>query len=215
MHSIAVVSGSPSEFTLLTTIERVKQELEIIENDSDALLTAKIKEATSDIELRCRTFRRETLTATFWPEAARGRVRAEGLILPRWPIASVTSITVDDALVAGGEYRIDPDAGMIYRLDSSGYPSHWEFCKSSIVVYAGGYKMPGEEGSNLPPSLEAACIELVSSFWSARGRDPTVKSEENPGVARFEYWVGAIGAVGDLPPGVMSKITPFLRSVII
>ena len=62
---------TPADVTALTTVERVKAELGISDGDSDALLAIKIDEATSDIEARCRPFRRETLTETFWPDAMR------------------------------------------------------------------------------------------------------------------------------------------------
>lgn len=209
------------DITALTTLERVKLELSILGSESDALLSAKIDEATSDIRVRVApSLRRESVTETIRPEIDRSgcaeAVGAPSLLLKRYPIASITSVTLDDEAVDAAEYYhsdagAEIGSGMLFRLDSSGYPSRWSFSKSAVVVYAAGYLLPGEEGRNLPPSLEAAAIELVASYWFSRGRDPMLRAESNEGVARLEYWVGAVGASGDLPPGVMAKIEPFRK----
>jgi len=209
MRSIATITTGPS-VTRLTTLSRIKQELGIASSDDDALLAAKIDEATSDIEAHLsRTFARATLSETFWP--TEGAITSDTLIMARAPIASVTSIAEDDVAVASTEYRIDASAGLIHRLDASGYPSFWLAHKAIVVVYAAGFLLPGESGRDLPAAVEAGAIELVQSFWQARGRDPLVKAEEVPGVMRTDYWVGAVGEAGQLPPGVWAKIAPFRR----
>ncbi len=216
MNSLRSITTAAEE-TKLTTGDRVKRELSISGTDDDTLLAAKIDEATSDIAVRVApSLKRETVTVTFWPEIDRqGRVeiiRAPSLILKAYPIASVASVTLDDVLVDAVEYRLVPENGILYRLDSSGYPSSWCFSKSAIVVCDAGYLLPGQEGRDLPFVLEAAAVELVTSYWVSRGRDPTLRSEENVGVSRFDYWVGAVGESGDLPPGVMSKLQGYLRT---
>lgn len=220
MNSLLSVT-TPAEFTALTTVERVKLELSISGPDSDALLAAKIDEASSDIAVRVDpSLRRETLTETFWPEGREGRSSGRylwqhgihaipSLRLKRYPVASVASVTLDGVLIDPSEYRLD-DASLLYRLSSSGHPWHWSFGKTAIIVYDAGYLLPGEEGRDLPASLEAAAVDLVASYWNSRGRDPLVKSDETAGIGRFEYWVGAVGEIGDLPPGVMAKIAPFM-----
>lgn len=206
LRSIVTVTTAPGE-TKLTTLARVKQELEITDGANDALLESKIDEATSDIEAHLgRTLARATLTETFWDG-----FYADYLLLDRAPVASITSVTVDDVVVAAGEYRLDDKAGILYRLDASGYPSFWSWTKSVVIVYAAGFLLPGEAGRNLPPAIEAGAISLMQSFWQARGRDSLVKSEEIPGVMRVDYWVGAVGEAGELPPDVVMKIAPFRR----
>jgi hypothetical protein len=37
-------------------------------------------------------------------------------------------------------------------------------------------------GRNLPAGIEGAVVDLVTDFWLARGRDPSVKRESEPGV---------------------------------
>jgi len=207
MNSTVAVT-TPAEVTALSTLDRVKLELRITGSDDDALLEAKLGEASSDIALRCApSLRRETLTEIFYPD--RGPICLDKLLLSRWPVASIATVTLDDEVVDGDEYRVDGERGLLYRLSTTGYPSQWSFSKSLAIDYAAGYLLPGEDGRDLPPSLEAAAIDLVSSYWASRGRDPLLRREENVGVSRFDYWVGAVGASGNLPPGVMSKIEMF------
>lgn len=203
MRSITSVTTAATVRNL-TTLERVKLELGITDNASDALLLAKIREATSDINARAWADPMETLTQTFWNVDCE-----EYLILRRRPNVAITSVTVDD--VATTYHRLDAETGQIYCLDASGYPTHWMSCKSIIAVYAAGYIMPGQSGANLEPALEAAAIELMQSYWLSRGRDATIKAEDVPGLGSVQYWVGAIGESGELPPSVEAKIAPFRR----
>lgn len=213
MRSILSITTAPA-VTKLVTLTRVKQELEITDNSKDALLNAKIDEATSDIEAHLnRTLSRIAATETFWTEPG-GQGLADVLVLDRAPVPSITSVTVDDVLVETDEYRLDADAGLLYRLDSGGYPYVWQWCKSIVVVYAGGFLLPGETGRTLPPALEAAAVELMQSYWLSRGRDPLIRSEDVPGLGSVQYWVGAVGESGELPPGVVSKIAPFRRPAV-
>ena len=210
MRSIATVTTAP-DYTALTTLDRVKLELDIESTDTDAILTAKINEASSDIESHLtRDLPRAGLTETFWGDP----FCAEYLMLARWPVAEITSVTVDDVEVDAAEYRLDDATGLLYRLDASGYPCVWTWCKDIVVVYAGGYLMPEDTSPTLPASLEGAAVELVASYWLSRGRDPRVRSESIPGLGEVAYWVGAVGSAGDLPPSVVSKISPFRRAQI-
>lgn len=207
MRNIVTVTGEAAA-TALTTLERVKAELSIQNSDNDDLLLTKIDEASSDIEAHCgRTFCRETISEQLWGEPGCQEI----LFLDRNPVASITSVTVDGVAVDSDEYRLDGEAGMLYRLDSSGYPCVWTWCKDIVVVYAGGFLLPGEVGRTLPPALEAGAVELVKSYWLSRGRDANVKSVDIPGVMSETYWVGAVGEDGELPPSVQEKIAPFRR----
>jgi uncharacterized phiE125 gp8 family phage protein len=198
------------EFTALTTLDRVKLELDISTSDNDALLTSKIREASGDIESHIgRTLCRAGLTERFWGEGC-----AEYLILSRWPVVSIASVTVDDEEIDDAEYRLDNETGQLYRLDTSGYAIAWTWCKDVVIVYTGGYLMPEDTSPTLPAVLEGAAVELVASFWLSRGRDPRVRSESIPGLGEVSYWVGAVGAAGELPPSVVSKISPFRRAQI-
>lgn len=209
MRSIATVTVPP-EVTALTTLERVKQELEIAGEAQDALLAAKIAEASSDIEAHLgRVLSRATLSEIFW-----GVSGLEYLILARAPIAAIESVTEDDVAVDSDEYRLDAETGQLYRLDASGFACAWTWCKQITVVYRAGYLLPGEDGRDLPPALEAGAIALLGSYWASRGRDPLVRGEDIPGLGSVQYWVGAVGEAGELPPDVVSKISPFRRVLV-
>lgn len=209
MRSIVTVNTAATE-TDLTTLERVKLELGITSDTSNDLLSAKINEASSAIQAYLGfVLGRETVTETFRPDTY--HVWREQLLLTRTPVVSITSAEEDDVTVETDEYEVDSGTGSLYRLDSSGYRSCWQFCKSAEVVYVAGYKMPGEVGRNLPEAIEAACIALVRSFWFNRTRDPLVKSEEIPGVMSQSYWIGGVGQSGELPPDVITMLHPFRR----
>ncbi len=207
MRSIVSVTAAAETPYRLTTLERIKRELGISDGGSDDLLQNKIDEAGSDIQAALGfVVARETVTETF-----RGGGCEASLPLNRTPVATITSVTVDDVALAASEYEVETATGILHRLDTSGYPVAWEFCRAIVVVYAGGYILPGNAGANLEPAIEAGCIDLVSAFWAARGRDPMVRAEDIPDVMRTEYWVGSVGEAGDLPPSVMAKIARFRR----
>lgn len=207
MRSIATIT-TPPERVALTTLERVKAELNITSDASDELLAAKILEASSDIESKLnRSLARAGMTERFWG----GEGGVECFSLQRYPVAAVSSVTVDDVAIDDAEWLLDAEAGLLYRLDAGGYPCTFTWCKAVSIVYAGGYEMPGAESPDLPAALQAGCVELVCQYWTARGRDPSVRAEDIPGLGSVQYWVGAVGEAGELPPSVMSKISPFRR----
>lgn len=210
MRSIVTISSAAS-VTALTTLERIKAELSIATTAHDAVLGYKIDEASSDIGAHLnRVLARETLSETFWG----GIDGIETLMLDRYPVASITSVTVDGVAVDAAEYRLEKESGLLFRLTADGYGSRWSAGKSIVVVFEAGYLLPGQQGRNLPAALEGAAVDLVASYWSSRGRDPLVRSQEIPGVISTTYWVGAVGDAGELPPSVLSKISPFRRPVI-
>lgn len=210
MRQILTVTTAAT-VTKLATRERVKQELDITNSASDALLDAKLDEASSDIEAALGfTVARESVSETFWHEGFADS--PEYITLNRTPVVSIDSVTLDDQVIDASLYRLDAATGQLFALNSSGYPFPWLFSKSLIVAYSGGYLLPGQSGRNLPPGIEGAAVELLSDFWLAKGRDPSVRSEEIPGVMRTDYWVGAVGEEGQLPPRVLMKLAPFRRA---
>ncbi len=214
MRSIVTVT-SPNSDTMLTTLARVKLELGItgVDTNRDMLLNLKILEASDDIEASLGfTVRKETVSQEFWFE--NGDHFPEYLLLDRTPALTPTSIMVDGTALdlTAAPYRLDPKTGQLFAL-CNGYPSLWVFCKSIVVVHAGGYILPAESGSDLPAGIQGAAVELMSDYWAAKGRDPSVKSEEVPGVLRTDYWVGAVGEEGELPPRVVMKLAPFRRAL--
>lgn len=212
MRSIVTVA-SPASDTALTTLARVKMELDIAEGDtsSNDILQEKIDEASDDIEAAL-GFRlvRESAVETFWHEQY--DAAPEKLILDRTPVASIASVVVDGVAIDASAWRLDPDTGELFAV-CNGYPDVWTFCQSVVVSYDGGYILPGASNRNLPKGIEGACVALVSSFWAAKGRDPTLRSEEIPDLISNTYWVGAVGEAGELPPDIVARLAPYRRAV--
>lgn len=206
-HLVTVTTAA--EATSLVTLDRVKAELGITTTEHDDLLTAKIAEASADIEAYVGyRLARETVTETYWSfnEAP------AFVLLDRTPVATISTVTLDDEAQETTYWRLNPKTGALYALDGSGYPWCWVSEKSLIVAYSGGYLLPGQSGRDLPTPLEGAAADLVAMFWLARGRDPSLRAETVDGVGRVEYWVGSVGREGSLPPSVVQKIAPFVRA---
>lgn len=211
-----IVTPEPKPW--LTTLVRVKAELGITNSADDTLLQSKIGEASSDITLALGfAVASETVKETFRHEAmgrafGRGAHHAgEGLFLRRKAITAINSVTLDDGVLTAAEYYVNNDEGTLNRLDLSGYPCSWSFCKSLIVQYVAGYVLPAVTGTNLPPSIEGVTVDLLKMFWFSRTRDPLIKSQSIPGVRDVEYWVGAVGDPDLLPPSVQSKVALLRR----
>jgi hypothetical protein len=213
MRSIVTVA-SPASDTALTTLERVKLELGIPDatTTSDSILQEKIDEASDDIEAAL-GFRlvRETAVETFWHEQY--DAAPEKLILNRTPVAAIASVVVDGVAIDASAWRVDPNTGELFAL-CNGYPGLWVFCQSIVVAYDGGYILPPASNRTLLKGIEGACVDLVSMFWAAKGRDPTVRVIDVPGLMRTEFWVGAVGEAGELPPSVVAKLAPYRRPVV-
>jgi hypothetical protein len=217
---IEIVTAAESE--LLTTLARVKRELNVSNNANDDLLKDKIAEASSDIELAIGArLPREDVRETFWHDEAEHlpshrhhhHTSAQTtLFLTRRPAIEITGVTVDDEpLDAADSWRVDPDAGLLDRL-SDGRPCAWRFCRSVVVNYSAGYVLPDQGNAcTLPRAIEGAVVALVSSYWASRGRDPLLRSEDIPGVIRREFWVGAVGDPQMLPPRILASLDPVRR----
>jgi uncharacterized phiE125 gp8 family phage protein len=209
----------PAASELLTTLERVKAELQITTAANDEILEAKIAEASSDIQASVgKRLPREDVKETFWHDDERhvlrvahfGKPAQTTLFLNRTPVSAIASVTVDDIVLGPSEYRLD----LLDRLSSDGISCAWCFCKSVVVAYTGGYILPGQDGRNLAYAIEGAVVALVSDYWASRGRDPTLRSESIPGVIDRQFWVSAVGDPGLLPPRVLASIAPFRRPAV-
>jgi hypothetical protein len=210
---VSITSAAP--VTALVQLARVKQEFGITGTTDDALLTAKIAEASDDVAAALGFVPwLETVSETFWHE---GQFEyPEYLILNRTPVTSIASVTVDGCVLDPSRYRLDAATGLLYALSASGWPEYWQIQQGAVIAYAGGYLLPGQDGRTLPAGIEGAALSLMQSFWAARGpgRDPNVRSEETQGIGRIEYWVGTVGDPDQLPDQVLRKLAPFRRAVV-
>ncbi len=194
----------------MTTLERVKRDLRIISSDRDAVLLDLIKSASRAAESQLNfVLARQGATETvrFDPMEV-----PEAIVLRNAPIVSLGTVLEDDTEVPASEMEIDTEAGIIYRLDSSGYRSSWLATKSVTVPHTTGWILPESNGRNLPDDIEQGVLALVRSFYFQADRDPLVKIEDVFEVQRFEYWVGSQTADGsNLPPDFTTMIGRYWR----
>jgi len=188
----------------LTTIETIKDELDITGTASDERLYRWISEASGFIENYCgRVFAAETLSE-MWRGLSRHYANAGGrmpLILTRRPVFAITSVTVDGTALTADQYEMDPATGMLWRL-SSDCRIHW--CAAKItVVYTAGYPLLG----GLPYGIETACIETIKHRLAARNRDPNLKMQEIPGELVQQWWVAGANEEG-VPAEIRAMLDP-------
>lgn len=173
---------------------------------SDAKLDALIDGASAFVEQWCnRRLIYEAVSELWRPTRAQ-----TSLFLSRYPVMDITSITedTDDALTAA-YWEIDYDTGELWRLDGSDNRITWSASKI-VVVYAAGYVPADETGTNIPDDLRDGTLELVKSRWFALERDPYLRSEEVPGVARYAYGFGAAAQSGaNMPPEAEALLNPY------
>lgn len=158
--------------TALTTLEAVKADLGIDGDDEDATLSTLIGQASSSLLSDIgRPLVRETLRQTF-----RLTLPVDSLVLSRFPVPTVDRITTDKAApLDASAFELDPEAGMLFRLDTAGYYKRWP-AAVIVVDYKAGYILPGQEGRDLPEDIEAATLALVRRAYHQSGRDPLLKS---------------------------------------
>jgi len=189
---------TPAATIDLTTLATAKAEMSISGHDQDGQLCRWIREASGIIAAHCRrVFGQETVTETFRPRSC-----IESLILSRYPITAVDSITENSAALASEDYEVDASGGMLTRLRGTALV---DWPPGTIVVqYRAGYDLI----SGLPFPLERACLQMVKTLRAGSTRDPLVKAVDIPGVLRTDYWVGGFGG-SNLPPDVQSLLAPF------
>lgn len=199
-RSILTVTG-PAGDTDLVTLARIKSELGITDTSLDTLLGDWITEESTTVtdELN-RVIAEETLEETF---RRGGASRAETLTLSRRPVSEIASVTEDGSALDTGNYEIDAEAGLIYRLSANGYRSHW-WASVIVVTYTAGYALPDAA----PSWATKATIICLTHRLAAKGRDPALKEINIPGVIEKQFWVGSIGENGALPPGVEDLLSP-------
>lgn len=207
MKSILTVTVAADGFNL-TTREAVKLDLGITANDELAWIDAKLPRASGAIARYCRrTFARQTYSELFRPERDRAH-RLEALRLSHYPVASITSVTVDGTVLSATGYELDAATGLVYRLCNDSRTC-WAGCKIT-VVYIAGYTLPGVTGRDLPQDIEEAAIMLIKSARAAKTRDPALKSIDLPGVMSATYWIGDAPEEA-LPPEVCALLQPYVK----
>jgi len=181
---------TPATSTRLTTLDAVKADLGLSGSASDEALGALIDQFSDTIAAWCgRTFGAATVRETL--DVARLCDR-RAILLGRWPVSSMTSITVAGDALDPAAYVLDQAKGELLFRGTTTRFTLWPVGES-ILTYETGYALPDDDDRTLPHDIERACMVMVRSAWTSMGRDPALRSEESTGVAVFTYFA-ATGA---------------------
>jgi hypothetical protein len=217
----------------LTTLERAKLALKLTKTDDDEFLeTLVIPACSGRVDRFCnRVFARQKYQDLFrlhshglagWAWGRDGVDRGvDGGGLGRLPISlsnvpvrQVLSFKEDDAeLVEGTDFEIDRDSGLLFRLCPAASISFAPI-RIATIVYLAGYAVPPDDGEESlildAPEVEEATLELVAGAYKGRGRDPSLRSWDQPDVGNQVYWVGGPPSTGGLPESVADKLGNFV-----
>jgi hypothetical protein len=188
------VTTAATNFNLID-VATARSALSITDNSENEILSDLIDRASDVIARHCRrVFALETVTEQFRPD----HYRLE-LVLARFPVVEITSITEGvDTLVVSTDYESDNINGTVARLVRD-RPCHWSRRKT-VVTYSAGYNLPNET----PPALQQAAVQLVKAYWHASDRDPSLRSQDVPGILTASYL-----DIEHLPIDVRGLVAPF------
>jgi hypothetical protein len=217
---ISTVLTAASSYDL-TTLENIKDDLAIPNTDtsSDATLARFITEQSALVAQYCnRVFPIESVQDVIYPDRDPYPYQVTGMLselqLSRWPIVAVASVTdtvavnMSNTLVAGTDFVIDAAHGWLTKIDpNTGYPTCWS-ADQYTIQYTAGYFEAGS--GSPPPDLEMAVLRLVTARFKARGRDPFLRGQGEPGVGQEQYWIGALpGQTGPFPPDIAAVLEKY------
>jgi hypothetical protein len=191
---------SPALSPDLVDLDAVKNELKIAASDTehDAFLGRAIGQVSTAIAGYCnRTFSVETVRDTIFVGLGGAQLQ-----LSRFPVIAVTAATVTDGtggqtlLAEGMDYLLDAPRGWLLRLGTGGVPVAW-YITPTTVTYQAGYQ-------DIPADLQQAALRLIAARFHNRGRDPTLRSQSQPGLGDQTYWIGSVpGSHGPFPEEVL------------
>jgi hypothetical protein len=191
MERITTVETAASQY--LTDVSSVKADLGITDSSEDAYLVRRVSEASALAARYCgRVFKSEVVTDRFYLDDL-----MPSLVLARFPVTAISSVTENGDAVASTEYRCDTETGILYRLDTDGNRVQWE-ADTVVVAYTGGY-------TTIPADLDGAVIGLIKHMRASRRRDPSVRSVRVPDVIETTFWVKGPGE-SNLPPDIAGTL---------
>ncbi len=172
---------TPAEATRLTTVAAVRARYGIADGDADDKTLEALIDTASQmaVDFCNRTFGREQVRQTNY---AGGGSR---ILLERSP-ATIEEVRESGEVVPADGYYLEPSLNVIVRL-SGDVITCWG--GKVEITYHAGWVLPGQEGANLPATIEHAALLLVGALWASNQRDPLVKSESVDGIGRTDYWM--------------------------
>ncbi len=208
---------TPADEFWATTLATVKEELaDKITGLSDPVLKRMINRATAEIcaylnvpaaNDGSRRLGREVIEETLW-HSPWLRSGSNEIVLSRRPVTSIASVVVGETTLADG-YVLDPLSGILKRISSlSTIGFSFTPASQTVITYTAGWTVPGDDPDDytMPPQIEAAALAMINMAIAQKSRDPTVKSQQITDIERLDFWVGAIGENGSLPPEIADKL---------
>lgn len=188
---------TPAVTNDLTVLATVKAELGIFGTTDDAYLDSLIFAVSDGCARYCRRsgWGRETVR-----QIERLTRCREVIILDRDLLPTISAVTVDGAALAGTDYELD--GALLYRL-SSDRRVDWAGNKVVIDYQAGFTPL-----TNLPADLERAALEWIKAAYSARGRDPLLRSQSVQDVGSESYLDPRAGMEA-MPPQCAALLDPW------
>ena len=204
---------TPAASAALTTVENARDFLALGSGTSNnVVLASLIRQASRVIADHCRRpFGLETVRESW----ICNQIRVNGPLLARAPVVEILAARDGNGPLDLAGLAVDSATGRLQRLDPQGFPAPWFWHWGSVlgVDYRAGYVLPGQDVGGmgmLPEPVERACLLLVGTYYSMRGRDPAVKSETVEGVGATSYYVA--GASDRLvSPEAEQLLAPFVR----
>jgi Phage gp6-like head-tail connector protein len=217
MHHVPITTiTAPTARRMLTQRATVKSALMVTDDGDNDYIDLLINQASAAVEQYCnRAFVSESLQDQFIPgrhSALPGHHGADvALVLSRRPVTAIASVVEDGATLTPAQYVLDPASGILRRLSDSGTLYAWRQA-AITVTFTAGYVLPGAPGRTLPYDIEDAVLRLVKHQWFSRLRDPAMKMQSVAGVGEEQYWIGAIGQDGNMPPDVTAILDNYRDS---
>lgn len=181
---------TPASSYNLCTLAECKTFLGISGTSQDSNIQSHIASASDAIsEYLHRVVVSEVVEETFW-------TRLETMIVERFPIVSIASITErDTVLTAGTDFVAEVRVGMIYRL-INGERRPWQ--GKTVIRYTGGF-------ATVPTSIKEATFLAVKGFMETLDREAGIKSERLEGASEQSYF-------SQSGPWLLSEITQKLTA---
>lgn len=87
---------------------------------------------------------------------------SSGILLPTFPVLSVTSVTENGTTLSASDYALDAEAGLLTRLSSTYVPGTWAAGYRNIVVtYVAGQAVP-------PEWFRHGALVMVDHLWATQ-----------------------------------------------
>jgi hypothetical protein len=203
MSSLTVVTAATD--SRLVSLDDLKAELGITNNDKDDLLGDLLDQTSAAIESYLgRRLPVETVTEVMRDDEI--PYDDQPVWLRRYPVSSITSIVADGETLQVSEYDFDGDDGSVWHVDGDGDADAWGAIRKLTITYTAGY-------STIPADIQRATLDFSKSKYYSQLRDPSMRSEEIPGVIKQEFWVGQVGTEMNGIPSIIASSLDTYREV--